>query len=291
MPTGYISPISHGYRSQTYRVGDGSESAPSYSFISDQDTGIYRPTLDIDGATAIENTIGVTTGAGDVFRINEAGEMVWVVPEAIIRGGAFGFGVSDYANENWNLYVADDGFVSVRYGLEVLDGPVSLPSGVITSAMIADGTIVNGDISASAAIATSKLADYADTTWTPVIAGDATAGSNTYSLQAGNYMRIGNLVIAQFFVTMTAKDGAMAGNIYVSLPVTVRNTSNMFFSGALRQSNITLTAGYTWLTLTPTPNTSRAFIQQSGTGVAVANIAAAGIAATTSVIGTVVYFA
>lgn len=163
--------------------------------------------------------------------------------------------------------------------------------GQVAAGDYAAGSIVNADISASAAIAASKLADYADTTWTPVIAGDATAGTNTYSLQAGFYMRLGNLVIATFFVTMTAKDAAMAGNIYVSLPVTVRNTSNMFFSGALRQSNITLAAGYTWLTCTPTPNTTRAFIQQSGSGVAVANIAAAGIAAGTSIIGTAVYFA
>jgi len=37
-------------------------------------------------------------------------------------------------------------------------GTVTLPTGTVTSAMIADGTIVNGDISSSAAIALSKLA-------------------------------------------------------------------------------------------------------------------------------------
>ena len=38
-------------------------------------------------------------------------------------------------------------------------GTVTLPTGTVTSGMIADGTIVNGDISASAAIALSKLAN------------------------------------------------------------------------------------------------------------------------------------
>lgn len=188
--------------------------------------------------------------------------------------------------------------------------------GTVTSAMITDGTIVNGDINASAAIAysklsltgsivnadisasaaidTSKLAGYADTTWTPVIAGDGTAGTNTYTTQAGYYVRLGNVVFATFQVTLSALGAgpsAMVGNIYVSLPVTVRNSSNLLFSGALRASNITIAAGYTWLTCTPVANTTRAFIQRSGTGAAVANIVAADIAATTSVVGTVVYFA
>ena len=71
----------------------------------------------------------------------------------------------------------------------------------------------------------------------------------------------------------------------------MRNSTNLLFSGSMRASNITLTAGYTWLTCTPVANTTRAFIQQSGSAVAVANIAAAGIAATTAVVGTVVYLA
>src|SRR3990167_4235347 len=67
--------------------------------------------------------------------------------------------------------------------------------------------------------------DYEEGTWTPTVAGSSTAGSQTYSVQVGRYVKIGKLVTAQFYVVMTAKDGATAGNALISgLPFTAENT-------------------------------------------------------------------
>ena len=95
-------------------------------------------------------------------------------------------------------------------------GTVTLPSGTVTSAMIADGTIVNADISSSAAIADSKLATIST-------AGkvDNTATSATAS--AGNN-------------TIVARDGSgnfAAGTI----------TANLTGTASLATSSTTQTAG------------------------------------------------
>ena len=95
-------------------------------------------------------------------------------------------------------------------------GTVTLPSGTVTSAMIADGSIVNADISSSAAIADSKLATIST-------AGkvDNTATSATAS--AGNN-------------TIVARDGSgnfAAGTI----------TANLTGTASLATSSTTQTAG------------------------------------------------
>ena len=95
-------------------------------------------------------------------------------------------------------------------------GTVTLPSGTVTSAMIVDGTIVNADISSSAAIADSKLATIST-------AGkvDNTATSATAS--AGNN-------------TIVARDGSgnfAAGTI----------TANLTGTASLATSSTTQTAG------------------------------------------------
>ena len=58
-------------------------------------------------------------------------------------------------------------------------GTVTLPSGTVTSAMIADGTIVNADISSSAAIVDTKLATIAT-------AGKVDNSATTATASAGN---------------------------------------------------------------------------------------------------------
>ena len=58
-------------------------------------------------------------------------------------------------------------------------GTVTLPSGTVTSAMIADGTIVNADISSSAEIADSKLATIST-------AGKVSNSATTATATAGN---------------------------------------------------------------------------------------------------------
>src|SRR5262252_106791 len=84
--------------------------------------------------------------------------------------------------------------------------------------------------------------------WTPTVAGSSTAGSQTYGVngQVGRFIRDRNMVWFWARVTMTAKDGATAGNVLIAgLPFTASNVTALTPSCALAEwNNITLSASY-----------------------------------------------
>lgn len=53
-------------------------------------------------------------------------------------------------------------------------------------------------------------------TWIPVIAGFSTAGTNTYTLQFGEYTKSDKKVTIKFAISLSAKDAAMAGGIIIT---------------------------------------------------------------------------
>lgn len=79
---------------------------------------------------------------------------------------------------------------------------------------------------------TNLLNTYTIGTWTPEIRGNSTLGSITYTTQVGNYIKIGKLVLAQFYVTYTANTGT-GSLILNSLPFALANEVHgpAWFSG------------------------------------------------------------
>ena len=73
---------------------------------------------------------------------------------------------------------------------------------------------------------TSEVLDsYEEGTWTPSFTN---AGNATYAVQAGTYIKVGNLVTVQLFVQF-ASAGTAAGNVAVAgLPFVTKNTSNLY---------------------------------------------------------------
>lgn len=157
-----------------------------------------------------------------------------------------------------------------------------------TSATVARGDHVHdlGQI-----ITTSHLTSglYTTGTWSPAIAGTGTAGSNTYSNQDGFYVRFGGFVIAWFQVIMTAKDAAMAGNIYVTMPLTMASASVLGIGSVAGYQNINFAAGQTHLACLVIGGTTRCELYTGGDNAALANIVAADIAATSVIRGVAIY--
>ena len=60
---------------------------------------------------------------------------------------------------------------------------------------------------------------YEEGTWTPVMTGNATPGTGTYTTQSGYFTRIGRTVFVQCTIAWTAHTGT--GSMYISLPYTV----------------------------------------------------------------------
>lgn len=88
----------------------------------------------------------------------------------------------------------------------------------------------------------SSFSQYVDAgSWTPVVVGNTVAGVGTYTLQAGTYTRIANLVFVAGTVTWTAHTGT--GDMRVNgLPFTSRNTANYHYDMVVNLTNIGLPA-------------------------------------------------
>ena len=160
--------------------------------------------------------------------------------------------------------------------------------GIITSAKIADGTIVNADINASAAIATTKFAagnlafpatqsasadantldDYEEGTWTPVIGGSGGTSGQTYSIQNGYYTKIGNRVIVNAYMTLTAK-GTITSTLQLQgLPFTSSSSANNISALSLtRVHDWTLTADHVLCCAVDANSTVGTFTLYEPTGV------------------------
>lgn len=104
------------------------------------------------------------------------------------------------------------------------------------------------------------------TTWTPVLSGSSTAGTQTYTQQVGRYATVGNMAFGSFAISISALDGAAAGNgIITGFPLVAANFSSMSFPLYLaNMAGITLTATYTQITARISGGASTINLLQSG---------------------------
>lgn len=107
------------------------------------------------------------------------------------------------------------------------------------------------------------------TSYTPTYLGGTTAGVTTYSLQQGQYIRLGNVVLVTGNVTWTASTGT--GNAQVSLPF----TPTFRGAGALWVQNVTFANGTPqiqiaaqnfFLMYSPLTNAAGAIVQMEAAG-------------------------
>jgi len=125
--------------------------------------------------------------------------------------------------------------------------------------VIENGGIVSGGISSTGVISPSQgvkfpavqyssadpntLDDYEEGTFTPVITGTTTAGAGTYTIQTGNYVKVGRAIHISTNIQWTAHTGT--GNMTLSgLPFissSDNNSQSAFVLGYV--NNIALIAG------------------------------------------------
>jgi hypothetical protein len=149
---------------------------------------------------------------------------------------------------------------------------------------------VSGEIRASSGIlfgtdtaAANTLDDYEEGTWTPTIEGSSTAGSYTYGTNHGEYMKIGNIVVANFRIDNINEVSAGSGNLRIAgFPFNSKSTTLQYYWGPVvleyldvHNSTVNLTfglidgnpKGYIWETLDGTTNSITSISDfQSSTG-------------------------
>ena len=73
--------------------------------------------------------------------------------------------------------------------------------------------------------------------WTPALYGEGTAGTVTYTVQEGWYMRQNQMIDVWFAVAWSAWAGG-AGNINMDLPLKTWNSGTTFWTGSIMSSNV-----------------------------------------------------
>jgi len=129
-------------------------------------------------------------------------------------------GVLPVANGGTGVTTSTGTGNTVLSAAPTLSGNVSLSTGNLVISTSGKGI----DFSATPGTGTSELlADYEEGTWTPVVA--AGVGSITsYTIQTGDYTKIGNLVTATFKFTIT-DNGTGSAFLTMTLPFTSANES------------------------------------------------------------------
>jgi len=126
------------------------------------------------------------------------------------------------------FYVGDDGGSVGAF----LNQTASLPLRLMTSGserlrvLSGGGLTCNGDTAAA-----NVLEDYEEGTWTPTYGGSSSNPSVTHDFQDGQYVKIGKIVIASFFIGTDAVSATGSGSLLVNgLPFTSRSGRD-FMSG------------------------------------------------------------
>jgi len=128
-------------------------------------------------------------------------------------------------------------------------------------------------------------------TFTPSLIGATVAGTQTYSVQYGQYTLVNGLCTYKAHVTITAKDAAMAGDAEIGgLPFTSNATLNSDGVASVIASNVTLSAGNSQFVGWQKRARGRLTLAQTGSGIAFTAVQASNVAATTEIIVTGSYW-
>ena len=136
----------------------------------------------------------------------------------------------------------------------------------------------------------NTLDDYEEGTWTPTVRGTSVAGTGTYSIQQGTYVKIGKSVTVSFRCLWTNLTGA-SGNLMIGgLPFTIDSATVQFCMIAVASQNLTYTSGKTLFAGWGSSGASYvAFdITEAGASAGIANVA---IDTSADIFGTVTYIA
>ncbi len=182
--------------------------------------------------------------------------------------------------------------LTLNTGAQTVDRTLTVPviAGNRTLAVIDQAQTFTAAQTFSSGIvfANETLSTYDEGTWVPTIFGSGTAGTPTYVVQTGHYVRIGSLVLCHGFVYISAKTG-IAGNISIGgLPFPLlAGTYGAATIGAYE--GFTLASSHTQLTAYAAGGDSSISIGNAGSGQSSNAITDAGIDATTFMYITFVY--
>lgn len=230
------------------------------------------------------NAGGLLTGAGqNVIVGNNAGNVITGGSSNILIGNNAGNSMSGTCSNNINIGATGSGTVSnqIRIGSSHTTTFIDGITGVTVSASAPVGVDSNDQLSSlgfgtSGQVLTSNGAGSSPTwqattatgTFTPTMTGSGTAGTATYSVQAGTYTRVGRNVFVQGRVYWTAHTGT-GSMVLGGLPFSVVSIANVNQTLSLNPSVFvatTFTNAYPFIRLTDSTLTGMPGSYNSSTG-------------------------
>ncbi len=175
--------------------------------------------------------------------------------------------------------------------LTTSSGANSFPTDAGTASPVAGVLNVVGDggglITTSGAGNTVTVnADYATGTWTPVLTFGGLSTGITYSIQVGEYIKIGQMVFINFDIQLTSKGSATGIALINGFPFT--NTGALHHNHVyVAISNVALGVGYAYAGLAFAGTT--AAIEEYGTGLALGQLDDTNFTNTSELAGTFCY--
>ena len=240
-------------------VSAGTTAAPSISPSGDSNTGVFFPAAD---------TIAFSEGGSEVVRIDSSGRVGInsTSPERkldVVDSGANGSVIRSRVTTNNGGYLAYEALNSSGTSMFSVNhnGGITLAGNVIFAS--GQGLDFSATANSSGTMTSELLNDYEEGTFTPVIAGETTAGTATYTRQAGVYTKIGREVF--YSIDIIYSLGTGTGFLKITgLPFTSSSTS-MIKTGSIITDNITLTAS-NYPTVTLSVNATQILVQQLPVG-------------------------
>jgi len=137
------------------------------------------------------------------------------------------------SNPSTEIMVLDHSTFNVRF-----QGNIGIGATIPTTS----GVGITFPATQSASSNANTLDDYEEGTWTPTVFGSTTSGTGTYSYQEGVYVKVGQMVTASAFISMSNNTGT--GNIrFGGLPFTTVGTGTNRQAAAIGYlNNCSLTA-------------------------------------------------
>ncbi len=251
----YMRLIANGANSNTaIQAGAFSGANPSLDLIASEGTT----------AISIKSYAGVTfNGAVTSSQSVSVGGTGFVSPNGADRflgvySGQDSSIILQDSVETWEMYMNDDLYfttgstspknvVSLRRGtgnVEINEGNLSVDKGNIIIGTAGKGIDFSATSNGSGTTSSEILSDYEEGTWTPVIRGDATAGTYEIASHYSHYTKVGRLVTLSTFIQLAGSlTGGGSGYLQIT-GVPFAKLSNSDASGTAWTNGVDTTGNY-----------------------------------------------